>query len=331
MAYCHALLRGEGVGEIVPILISEFGRQHASAIASLDGQIANLAGLGWGRYATSSVQWPSLRRPINERELLLQTPGLEYLFIFHHDGRLREQALNRIHGPLPNELLVAAISWRLNDWVPNIRAAATRCAERCFEKTAPQTLARFFLSNWRPMETWGRWTETEKDLLYSQTRRFDVIQEVARLLITEIQGPLPSTFAKILRIAEIDFALERLATVAVHPGIRAMALKALIDGMASFTTGRQWRWVDKSMGQRRREAKIETRDLTIAADRKYFIRLGLKDKSAIVRGIALRGIIAHTRHEPEFIELARSCLSDPSQAVRSRAEFIVKAASDQLP
>jgi len=330
VGYRHASNQGDDVSEIAQALVTQFGHQPSSTVANADGQIAYLAGLNWWRPKMSPLQ-RLLKRPISERELLLKTPSLEYLYIFHRHGRIREQALNRINGPLPNELLVAAIAWRLNDWVPNVRAAARRCAERCFEKTAPQILAQFFLSNSRQLDTWGRWIETERDMLNSQLRRFDVIQEVAGLLITGNRGPLPSGFAKLLRNAEIDCALERLATAAVLPGIRAMALKALIDGMASFATGTQWRWVDKSMGKRRREAKIETRALTITADRRYFIRLGIKDKSAIVRGVALRGIIAHTRHEPEFIELARSCLSDPSQMVRSRAEFIIKAPSDQLP
>lgn len=329
IAYCHAFKQGEDVSEIAQALVTQFGHLPSSTIANADSQIADLAGLNWWRPAMSPLQ-RLLKRPLSERELLLKTPGLEYLYIFHRDGRIREQALDRIHGPIPNEFLVAAIAWRLNDWVPEIRAAAMRCAERCFEKTNPQILAQFSLLSSRQLPTWERWTTTERDLLYALLRSAKVIEEMARLLTTGYRGPLPSAFAKILQYADIDRFLEKLATEAVHPGVRAIALKALIDGAASFTTGMHWRWVDKSMGRRRREPKFETRALAISADRRHFIRLGSADKSALVRRIALVGIVAHTRHEPEFIELARSCLSDPSQAVRSRAEFIVKTASGRL-
>lgn len=143
IAYRHAFKQGEDVGEIAQALVTKFGHQLPSSIAKAESQIADLAGLNWWRPEMTPLQ-RLLKRPLSERELLLKTPGLEYLYIFHREGRIREQALDRIHGPIPNEFLVAAIAWRLNDWVPNVRAAARRCAERCFEKTAPQILAQFF-------------------------------------------------------------------------------------------------------------------------------------------------------------------------------------------
>lgn len=249
--------------------------------------------------------------------------------MFHRDGRLREQAINRIHGPLPNQFLVAAVVWRLNDWVTAVRDSAARCAYRCFGKTPPAIWARFFLSTIRQLATWTRWTNSEKDLVYAQIRRADVIAEMVDLLSNERSGPLPSTLAHVIQYPEIDGHLEKLALNALHPGVRAVALRALIDGKARFAVGTRLRWIDKSMGISRKEPKIETRDLTICPIRKELIRRGIRDKSAIVRRVALSGIIAHERHDSEFIELARRFLSDSSPSVRSRAEFVIKLANKQ--
>jgi hypothetical protein len=85
----------------------------------------------------------------------------------------------------------------------------------------------------------------------------------------------------------------------------------------------QWRWIDKPMGIRRKEPRIESRQLTITSDRKRLYLTGLGDKSAIVRRVALSGIIKYDRHEIGYQNLAREYLADPSRSVRARAEFIV--------
>lgn len=324
--YRSAFERGGNVRDIARSIDAKLGDQPPATIANADGEIANVAGLTWWRPKQSFFQ-RVFRTRSSESQLLLSTPGLEYLYMFHRDGRLREQALNRIHGPLPNQFLFAAVVWRLNDWVPQVRASAQRCAHRCLGKTSPEILARFFLSAVRQMATWRRWTDSERDLIYSQVRRPDVIAEMARLLTYERAGPLPSTLAHVIQYPEIDSHLENLARNAIHPGVRSIALRTLIDGKARFAVGTQWHWINKPMGIRRKEPKIETRDLTIGSNRKELIRHGVKDKSAIVRRVALSGIIAHERHEPEFVSLAREYLSDQSPSVRSRAEFVIRTAA----
>jgi hypothetical protein len=306
------------IAELLRAVIAQIGNQSPATIANADREIANAAGLNW---------WQPQQRifgsNLSESELLLKNPGLEYLYLFHRNGRLREQALNRVHGPLPSGFIVAAVAWRLNDWVSEVRESAVSCANRCFDKTDPAILARFFLATLYQQASWGRWREEERELISRQLRRSDVISELAQLMLSERNGPLPSALSYVSRFPEIDCHLGSLAQNAINPGIRAIALRALIELEAKFANGMQWRWIDKPMGLGRKEPRIECRQLTITANREVLYRLGLRDKSAIVRRVALSGIIKFDRHELGYQKLARQYLSDTSPSVRSRAKFII--------
>jgi HEAT repeat associated with sister chromatid cohesion len=321
-AYRSVRETGGNIDEVLKSVVAQIGNQPPASIANADGEIANAAGLSWWQSEQSTLQ-RIFRPQTSESQLLLKTLGLEYLFIFHRNGRLREQALNRIHGPLPSDFIVAAVAWRLNDWASQVRDSAVNCAKRCFDTTNPAVLARFFLSTLYQQASWGRWSDEERELLSRQLRRSDVTSELAQLMLTERNGPLPSALAYVSRFPEIDCHLESLAKNAINPGIRAIALRALIESETRYANGTQWRWIDKSMGQRRKEPRIECRQLTIAANRKELYLLGLEDKSAIVRRVALSGIIKFDRSELGYQTLAREYLADPSPSVRARAEFIV--------
>lgn len=322
--YLGARESGDDLDEVLKVVLAQIGCQSPATIANADGEIANAAGLSWWEPEQSTFQ-RIFRRRTSDSQLLLKTPGLEYLYIFHRNGRLREQALNRIHGPLPNGFIAAAVAWRLNDWVSQVRDSAVSCVKRCFDKSNPEVIARFFLSTLHQQVSWRRWNDAERALIIRQLRRNDVIAELAQLMMTERNGPLPSALAYVIQFPEIDCHLDSLARNAINPGVRAIALRALIDSEARFANGTQWRWIDKSMGRRRKEPRIESRQLTVSSDRKECYFLGLRDKSAIVRRIALSGIIKFDRHEIGYRELAREYIADISPSVRARAEFIIGA------
>jgi hypothetical protein len=320
--YLMALASGGDISNVLNTVIEQTADEPPSSISSADSQIAEVAGLSL-RSSKQSIFQHIFRREITDSQLLLMTPRLEYLYIFHRNGYIREKALVRIHGPLPNSFIVAAIAWRMNDWAPRVRDSAIECAKRCFDKTDPVFLARFLLLTLDQQASWGRWSESERELITQQLRRSDVTSELAKLMLTERIGPLPSALGHIIRYPEIDCHLEALAKNAINPGIRAIALRALIELQASFVNGTQWRWIDKSMGLKRKEPLIEHRQLTVIVQRDYLYQLGLGDKSAIVRRVALSGIIKFDRYESKYQRLASKYLSDSSASVRSRAAFIL--------
>ena len=127
------LARGEPVGRELDRALDLMASLSAGDIARADLAIANAALLHNYRPRPSRVGlWLRLRTDVSDAERLLLTPGLASLFIFHRNGRVREAALARLSGGLPNPFLFAAVAWRLNDWVPQVRAAAVCCARRVF-------------------------------------------------------------------------------------------------------------------------------------------------------------------------------------------------------
>ena len=321
--YATARRLGRSIDEPLAGIISATDFQPPSSIVESGPGIATAAQL-W-RWQPKPKWW---QRVVREREddqsLLGDHPSLAYLFIFHSNGFLRQAALDRISGALPNAFFVAALAWRMNDWVEEVRHSALQCAKRCFPKTDAQFLSDFLLSTARTRNTWGRWSETEKSLLVETIARDDVAIDVVDSLLTRRQGPLPSSLSLLLRYSWIDPYLERIANDASVPGVRAIALRSLIDGNAKYADGAVWRWIDKPMGVGKREPKIVTRTLDVRSDVASLICRAINDNSAVVRRVALTGIIEHALYDVLSLKSLKRCLEDPSASVRSRADFIRK-------
>ena len=313
--------RGERVEADVSTIIELFGGLDPAAVANHDWAIAEAARL---RHAPPppAFAWPFTRRR-SHGEQLLRTPGLEQIFLFHRDGRLREAALLRITGGLPDAFLFAAVVWRLNDWAPQVRAAAMRCAGRSFPATDAEVVARAGLAILLRQRTWRRWSE-ERTLVDAALAREDVAERVARLLAESRRGPLASTLRWLLRTPALDLHLSRLAETAAQPSIRAVALSTLIDGEATWPDGHAWQWVDKPNGVRRRVVVLGRRPVPSPPPLADLIGRGMADGSAAVRRAALAGVIRHLLGTAEGHTYATRLTDDPSPSVREKAEFVLR-------
>ena len=290
-------------------------------VARADGEIAAAAGLQ--RHSPQLLLGRLLSPRPREAEQLLQMPSLEYLFLFHRDGRLREAALLKVTGGLPSPFLFAAVLWRLNDWAEPVRQAAARCANRSFPVTDPSVVARTAAELLVRQATWGRWGH-ERAILDRVFGRDDVAAQLAELIARERTGPQASTLRHALRTPALDRHLERIAKSAVQPSVRALALNALIDGKAEWPSGTAWQWVDKSMGLRRRVTVFDQRPLTVAPPQGALIASGVSDRSAVVRKAALTGVIQHLSGTAEARAFATPLMADRSPSVQERAEFILR-------
>lgn len=294
-------------------------------IARADREIADAAGL-YRRYDMSLISkiYSAVRR---ETLLLSRFTEVEYLYIFHRDGRLREAALRKIEGGLPSPFVFAAVLWRLNDWAEPVRQAAAECARRCFPATAAIVVAQAAVEILVRQKTWRRWRQ-ERAILDDVFGRDDVAAELADLFARGATGPQASMLRYAMRTAALDPYLVALASDAVQPSVRAVAVEALINGKAEWPSGTAWRWIDKSMGLRRRETAFDRRDLTVTCRRESLIARGIRDKSAAVRRVAVSGIIRHMLDTADARAWAETLVSDPSKAVRERAMFVLRRHGD---
>lgn len=265
-----------------------------------------------------------LGRAVTDRQQLVKVAGLNYLFLFHRDGHLREAALEQITGALPSAFVVAAIALRLNDWVGPVRRAAARCVERCFPLTSATILAEAALALMERRHSWRRWNDDQRDLLDRALARVDVCAALAEMLAQRRTGPIARALRFALRRDHLDHFLPILARDALQPEVRAVAAKALIDGYASWADGWQWRWVDKSMGLRRAEPSFARRAITGGDARGIWVAACVADKAAVMRKLGLSAMIRFAPDAQSTQDAARMLAGDRSRAVRERAEFILR-------
>lgn len=193
----------------------------ASTVVKAERQISDAAKLHhyWRRPKPSVFRlsaWPS------GIEQLEREPGLEYLFIFHMDGTLREAALNKIASGLPSPFLFAAIAWRLNDWAAPVRVAAAECAKRVFPLTAADVIARAAIVLWSRENSWRRWT-IERAVLIEALSRPDVAEAFADAVMKKQTGGVTEVLLGALQNGWLDPYLEQLAREAAQPAVRAVA------------------------------------------------------------------------------------------------------------
>lgn len=267
-------------------------------------------------------------RPIADQEWLQRVPSLEWIFLFHEDGYVREAALAKIDAGAPSAFFVVAVAYRLNDWVREVRAAARRCADRSFPKTEPKHLAEaalFLLDRGRSWRRWGH----EADALPKALVSRDVAAVLAETMAGRAQGPMPQVLARLLRWPEMDAHLPALFRAALQPGVRALTLDALIRGTARLPAGRENKWVDRSMGRYAQVTRFEERPLAVHLPVDALVLEGARDPGAAVRRVAGQALIDRRTDDPGARVILERLAGDPSPAVRSRAKFALGRLEEQ--
>jgi hypothetical protein len=95
-------------------------------------------------------------RPGTNRAVEIE-PAHAPAFMFNRSGYVREAALKAVSQLPDTPFFLAALVWRLNDWVEPVRRAAEDCANRELPRLSIRTIvatAPFLLER---MPHWGRW------------------------------------------------------------------------------------------------------------------------------------------------------------------------------
>lgn len=323
------LEKGESVATELPALIAEMYTLPALTINKAASQIAAGARL-FIRHKQPSWTQKLLQQSATDSEQLSKLPNLQYLFLFHYDGRIREASLQRMDAGLQSPFWFAAVCLRLNDWAEPVRKAAFSCALRCFPITAPEVIAegaaRLTLSQY----SWGRWGY-ERAAIDEALDRPDVIEQIAKIICEGQTGPISRVLRLLLKNNAIDTYLPRLAVNARQPAVRAMAVQVLAVMKASWPVGWEWKWIDKSMGQRVRVPTFASRDILLDVDRANLIHVAASDRAAMVRRAALDALICRCLTTDEAMQVANRLRTDPNASVRERAEFIISKSSERSP
>lgn len=300
--------------------ISELRELPVETIVRAAREIRNTGDL-YARPDTKIWFWPSL--PIRaELAALTEYPQLANLYVFHADGRLREAALKCLDELPDGPFAFAALTYRLNDWVEQVRDAARGCAKRLFPHISANTIAEASFFLFTQTHLWGRWGPRDRQILEAVVYRRDVMQVFGDLLMRRRSGRIGTILRLALSKPGLDDALPRLAHEAALPHVRAIAFETLIFRRAQWQVGHRYEWIDKRYGLRRRLPRLERRPLIHQLDIEELIAEAAQDGSAVVRKVAARGLI-DLRQElsPEMIQVGELLSTDKSMTVRSRAEF----------
>jgi hypothetical protein len=297
-----------------------------AVLAALGGLPPQFVGRVDGEIALACELWH--RASVRGWRLFRWTPRLEYLFVFHRDGYLREAALDRIDGPLATPFWLAAVAYRLNDWAPLVRAAAVRCARHTFPVTSAAIIADVALVLLERRRYWRRWTD-EATVLDEAFARHDAAAELAERLKTKNSGPLGRILMHATRWEAMDPHLLDLARDAAQPAVRAVALRALLRGRATWSVRYRRQWLDKSHNIFRWEPVLDGRDLARPLSLLELLGLGAHDKSAIVRKIVADSLIEHRRHLPGLRPLIQKLAIDRNPAVRERIAFLLRGGQSE--
>jgi hypothetical protein len=243
--------------------------------------------------------------------------------MFHGSGYVRQAAMEALSSSPRCPFEVAAVVYRLNDWVGNVRTASTTYAREFLVTARAEAISEsaFFLLS--QMSFLSRWDDQALSVLQDSIYRTEVLEEMRKQFLAPRGGKVGQTLRLVLRRADFDLHLEELALDARLPTVRAIAVETLLMGRARWFVGYRREWVNKVYGITRRVAEFETRNVEIDYGVEIILGAAARDKSSLVRRITADFLISKRGNSTAgMAELSDALRNDKSSAVRSRIDFL---------
>jgi hypothetical protein len=262
--------------------------------------------------------------------LLKANPDLAWLFLFHGNGYVRQEALDNLTSLPMSSFEFTAIVYRLNDWVANVRFSAAQYVSKNFTKIAPEFIGQsaFFLIN--QSGAFRRWEKDNYILVEEAIYRPDVLDYLKCKFIEIQSGSIGQTLQQLLKRSDFDNHLPELAELAALPSVRASALRTLLFSKAEWFTGYKRQWVNKALGIDRRLASFESRLITTPNYFDKFLIMAGNDKSAHVRKVAASALIYKRSDATDIMdEIDEILKNDKNSSVRSRVEFYIRKRNEK--
>ncbi|TYC64418.1 hypothetical protein FMN50_00100 [Rhodobacterales bacterium] len=252
-------------------------------------------------------------------------PDLGWLLMFHESGYVRQAAMEALTTSPNCPFEVAAVVYRLNDWVANVRAASMSYARKSLVTAGAEAICEsaFFLL---PQTTClHRWDDEGLSIVKDTIYRPDVLNKLREQFLMPRSGEVGQSLRLILQRADFDSSIEQLALDAKLPTVRAIAIEALLMKRARWFVGYRREWVNKVYGVSRRVAEFAERKVEIEFETIDILEAAAQDKSSTVRRIAANFLILNREElTPKMAEILEALKRDRCAAVRSRIDFIAR-------
>jgi len=250
---------------------------------------------------------------------------MTWLDLISWDGHRRERCLRTLSGAAPNTFFFSLAVRRLNDWVPQVRVAAR---ERLFEiakSTNPKYVVETLciaLSHW---SSWGRIEEKDKEVIFQIIGENKIAESLLHKLISSASGSMPLLFSQLGRTPILDGNIEKIASLAVQPSVRAKAYRSLFEGRIVWMEGRKWEWTDKRFCEGRLKPVIAERKLDADIELLDLLKKASHDHSSIVRRVSAEVLIRELDSLGTLAKgLAEKFALDKSRPVSTRGDFALK-------
>lgn len=248
-----------------------------------------------------------------------------WLDLCSEDGRKREAGLRVATGGAPSAFVLAIALRRLNDWVPQVRAAARDTLPGVALNSDPQDVADAIWSLLAHWSTWGRMEVADREAVVAIAS----IESVSRALKSKIMeataGPAATVLAQCARLASFDSWIKDFARDAVQPAVRARAFRWLFLGHVTWVVGRQWEWTDLAYCKGKLEPIVESRVMPTKQPFLPTLHSAMADRSPMVRRVAAEFLIRELHLLGEnALPLAERTASDVSPSVAERGIFALK-------
>ena len=250
---------------------------------------------------------------------------LTWLDLTSWNGYKREKTLRTLSGAAPNAFFFSLAIRRLNDWVPEVRAAARDSLLELAKASDPEYVVealRIALSNWA---SWGRIEDADKEILLKIIGNENIAQSFIQKLMYSASGPMTSLFSQLGRTPILDERLVKIATFAIQPSLRAKAYRSLFESRITWLEGRKWVWIDIRYGEKKKIPIVSERKLNVEVPILDLLQKSAKDQSSVVRRVSAEILIRELDTLGRMgKELADKFASDSSDAVSERGRFALK-------
>jgi len=256
-----------------------------------------------------------------------------WLDLVNGDGRLRERTLRTLTGAAPNGFFFALAARRLNDWVPQVRAAARDAMPALAQRSDPEHVVDTLCTLMPGWVSWGRAEAVDRHTMAALVCIESVAAALTRRVIESPAGPMSAILSQALRVDVLDRHLPRIAANAVQPAVRARAYRALLRGKTSWVEARSWQWTDIRYCQGRPANVMGERALQHVPALLGCLQAAADDRSSIVRRVAAEALVREVGNLGDVgVQLARRFADDPFPAVAERGKFVLqRLVEDQKP
>ncbi|MBT9547812.1 MAG: hypothetical protein IV090_20655 [Candidatus Sericytochromatia bacterium] len=268
-----------------------------------------------------------LRRELHNTQH--QPTSLTWLDLCSGDGYIREETLNALSGAAPNRFFLALALRRLNDWVPQVRAAARKQLPLIANASDPEQVVDVLCATLPHWDSWGRMEDADKQVILELISPEKVLIALKFRLISSKSGPMTTILVQACRTPALDPYLAEIAHRAIQPAVRAKVYRLQLSRKNVWFEGKKWEWTNLRDCKGRFKPIHFERALSVDSPFLETLKLAATDPSPMVRRVAgemlireLNTISAETGADVR--NLAELLASDTSVSVAEQGKFVLK-------